>query len=220
MLMETLTYNDVMYYKKLSYKPTENIKKIFSENVGLLQKRKPVENEAIMKLNKLSNENINDVIPEITSGLSTKKIIEDFVNILFNKAINEQIYVNLYCKLCKGLYPFYIEENENKIYIRNVILGRCHKEFTNVVNGNYNLTTGIGIIEFLCELYNVNFINNKIINECFNSLVTMIKNNKKNGIDLLCLFIKKINKNEEFKEKIPILDIELSNIDKLKLEII
>jgi hypothetical protein len=219
--MEILTYNKVMYYKKLNYEPTENIRKIFSENIGTLQKIKPVENELIIKLNKLSNDNIDKSINDIISiGFETKKQIDDFVKILYNKAIHEQIYVNLYSKLSKALYPLYIEENGNKIYIRNILLGYCHKEFMNVINGNYNIERSDGIIGFLCGLYNIGFINNKIINECFNSIMSMVTNHKANGIELLCLFVKRINKNEEFKEIIKTSNIEFSNIDKLKLEII
>jgi hypothetical protein len=153
-----------------------------------------------MLLNKLTNDNFNLVSEEIkTLPYITREHIYILAEKIVIKSISENFYSSMYAKLCSLLYPYFIIENDNKVYFRNILLIICQNLFDKLTDPEYyeNLDSEnkiiseslsnnnnikiTGLINFIAELLNANIININIVHKCYSVLLDNIKNN---SIDL------------------------------------
>lgn len=124
------------------------------------------------KLNKLSEENFDKISLEIQEiDVNNEKMMVELVNTIFNKAITEKMYIHVYVKLCLSMIKFYIiDKYENKnIYFKEKLLNTVQLAFSNILKENDK--SGVYVMIFIGELYNIGILNDKIIITCLNSLI-------------------------------------------------
>lgn len=179
-------------------------------NSWMLQnKLKQTENDKLESefrgiLNKLSNGNFNELAKELVSlDIKKKEQLVTLVNAIFMKAITEPRFCDMYAKLSKELASYYIEEEDNKVYFRELLINKCQMMFTESISiskdtNNTTLKTKeqvIGCITFIGELYNNELLTDKVIFSCFKILFVKVGTNKEYIIDSLCTLIKVVGKN-------------------------
>ena len=119
--------------------------------------------------------------------LSNKEVIDNeyiLIKIIVEKAITEKRFVNLYAKLCYELYNILNDKIYNEINFKNILMEECKLKFSElnyINNGNNDNNTNsdnninlndekyfqikknfLGIIDFICELINVNILQPEI----------------------------------------------------------
>ena len=149
-------------------------------------------------LNKLNKDNFDKLSSDIQNiNITTKEQLEELSNLILNKAISEQIYSNLYAKLCYNLLATYVEEDK-RYYFRDYLLNKCQQLFIHYSSkpetdeSTIPKMNVIGCMKFIGELYNVKIISDKIMNSCFDSLVKKLPNiNTKciYNIDSICIML-------------------------------
>lgn len=161
-------------------------------------------------LNKLSAANFNELANEFVQlNIKSKDHLMSLVDTIFKKAIIETKFNEIYAKLCYELASYYIEEeNNNKVYFRELLLNKCQhmfEECTNIKNlddskSDIFKSKGqiIGCIKFIGELYNINLLTNKVIYSCFLILLSKITNENIYTIDSICTLMQTIN--DKFRE--------------------
>ena len=170
-------------------KETEIAEKFIKElNKKMLENNK--QNNIIGMLNILTMDNLNDVLNKILTLitrnednfiLSDEEIIKNeyiLVKAIINKAVMEIRFVNLYAKLSKELYHKLNNVSYNKENFKTIIIEECKIKF-NELNKNEVVFKNrvislddeeiilikksfIGNIDFICELINVEFLEEDI----------------------------------------------------------
>lgn len=194
----TIKYKDnvkTKYHKKKSWKKNKKI--------WILEKNKnksPTEiiiSQYIDILNKLNENNFPKLTKELVQiNITSIQQLQHLVNEILKKALSEPAFSSLYAKLCKYLISSYIEENDQKIFFRELLLNNiqslfliCIKIETEKDLEQSLFVSGKQMVEcvhFIGELYNNNMITSTIINGCFNCLITSIKQKKIYSISLIC----------------------------------
>lgn len=179
-------------------------------------------------LNKLSESNFNELAKELINlQIINKEHLIKLVELIVLKAIGEIKFSKIYAKLSKKLISYYVEENDKKIYFRELLINKCQQLFDgstsldknieeSQIDKNFNLKEEIlGSIIFIGELYNQEILTNKIIYNCLFTLFTKINLNKAYIIDSLCTLIKIVGK-EFFKKNPKEAIICIEKLEKLK----
>ena len=141
-------------------------------------------------LNKLNKDNFDKMVTDIQNiDITMKEQLEELSELILNKSICEQIYSNLYAKLCFTLLPNCIEEGEKKYYFRDYLLNKCQKKFTLFTmtacseETSIPKATVIGTMKFIGELYNVKIIPDQIMRMCLDKLLSKLDNKKSTIFD-------------------------------------
>ena len=158
-------------------------------------------------LNKISESNFNELANDfIQLEIKTKDNLIALVDIIFKKAIVESKFNDVYAKLCYELASYYIEQEGDKIYFRELLLNKCQQMFEESVSLNKDLEEEenetfkfkehvLGCVKFIGELYNINLLTNKIIYSCFLILISKINLGKAYSIDCICALMETVGKN-------------------------
>lgn len=189
-------------------------------------------------LNKLSNNNFDDIASEIRDLPYVKR--KHFFHLcekIVLKGVNESNHADTYSKLCSSLIPYYIKEQykdennkvmEREIYFRTALMIICQEMFEELVTGkkkqssSYERSTEYsklkisGLCKFLAELYNNNVLNDKVIEQCFNTLFSQLKANGDFYEAMSILMINIINKLNKSNNRL--YNNMISNLDVLRYE--
>ena len=168
------------YIKELKKKMEQN--SIKNDIICLLNKL------TVDNINTILNKIINLIIKENEDNqkmLSDKDIIDNeyiLIKVIVDKAITEKRFVNLYARLCFELYNKLIDKTYNEINFKNILMEECKIKFIEINNINNNNDENInnininvddekydlikkrflGNIDFICELINVNILQQDI----------------------------------------------------------
>uniref|UniRef100_A0A914Q581 MIF4G domain-containing protein n=1 Tax=Panagrolaimus davidi TaxID=227884 RepID=A0A914Q581_9BILA len=138
-------------------------------------------------LNKLSTKKFDTLVQDLTEIdlWYDKETFVEMISVIFEQAIQSPVYVSLYADLCLK-----IQQNENDLYKAETWFHRelVHKlqRMVEVVNGDFNAEIEnedlfmkmkkkrdlIGLIRFISQLFRVNLVNFKILENC---LVTYLR---------------------------------------------
>lgn len=165
-------------------------------------------------LNKMTESNFDELAQELISlGIKREQHVIELVNIIFQKAISENKFCSIYAKLAKTLSSYYIEDEEKKIYFREVLINKSQKMFMECISIDRDLEymkekkifkfkeQVIGCINFIGELYNHELLTNKIIYSCFLTILIKLNLKKAYIIDILCSLMKTVH--PEFLNRAP-----------------
>ncbi len=156
-------------------------------------------------LNKLSKDNFEKLVADILNiNITTKEQLEELSNIIFIKAVGEQIYSNLYAKLCYNLLNCCVkleitntnnEPQTKKYYFREYLLNKCQKMFLHYISLpasdeiNTSKASATGCMKFIGELYNAQVITDKILISCLEALYKKIPTKCLYNIDSICVLL-------------------------------
>ena len=184
----------------------------------------PKKNDIICLLNILTVDNLKIILNKIVDLilknseelLSEKYIIENeyiLVKIIVDKSITEKRFVNLYAQLCYELYIKLNDKIYNNINFKNILIEECKVKFNllnNLENDDINRDDEklfiikkkfLGNIDFICELVNVDILNQDIgfiyLDELFkkyNSLKENEKFKKELFLEAIVNFLSKFGK--------------------------
>lgn len=175
-------------------------------------------------LNKLSNNNFDFISKEIKKlSYTTKKHIYKLAESIILKSIYEITFCDIYAKLCHILSNnIEINITNEKINFQIVLIKLCQDIFEEIMgikqtkiqyetsyirSTDYSKLSLAGLMKFIGEIYNNDFINDKILSQCFEIMYNMIiiKNDKDIYFDAINTLIKTI-----------IVKLKKSNIDLYK----
>ncbi len=194
------------YRNKSNWKKPE--KKIKSTWVADAKKAKTDDEKLYLQirgiLNKLSAGNFNELANEfIQLNIRSRDHLMSLVDIIFKKAIVESKFNEIYAKLCYELASYYIEDNDDKVYFRELLLNKCQQMFEESANikslaGTVTETFRskeqiIGCIKFIGELYNVNLLTNKVVYSCFLILLSKVSPGNAYTIDCICTLMQTVS---------------------------
>lgn len=148
-------------------------------------------------LNRISDKNFDENCDELMNiEVKSKKNLDDYVEVVFIKAIREHSFSKLYARLCRRLVGCYIEEDDKKIYFRDLLINRCQNMFersTSVKNDFIDQEdlfkakeNVLGCMNFIGELYNRDLLTDKIIYTCFYMLNNKLPHKYMYTVDSLC----------------------------------
>jgi translation initiation factor 4G len=202
------------YRNKSNWKKPE--KKIKSTWVTDAKKDKTDDEKLYLQirgiLNKLSASNFNELANEfIQLNIRSRDHLMSLVDIIFKKAIVESKFNEIYAKLCYELASYYIEDNDDKVYFRELLLNKCQQMFeesANIKILDRSVTVPVtvpvietfkskeqitGCIKFIGELYNINLLTNKVVYSCFLILLSKVSPGNMYTIDCICTLMQTIN---------------------------
>ena len=175
-------------------------------------------------LNKLSESNFDELAKElINQEIKKQSHLITLVEFIFSKAISETNFCDTYAKLSKELSLYYIEEEEKRIFFREILINKCQIMFMETISIDTDSPGGslknreqiLGCISFIGHLYNNDLLTKKIIYNCFQLLFLKVNLNKAYIIDSLCLLLNTVGLN--FSKKCPEeTEICFFKLDKLK----
>jgi hypothetical protein len=154
-------------------------------------------------LNKLSESNFDLLLNKLMNmNVKTKSQIIYIVDLIYKKAILENTFLGLYGTLCKELSNTFIEEDNEKLYFKCLLIDKCQENFNIILDPSHKYYPLIevrkkvlGCIEFIGELYNQSIINCNVIIVILRLLFSKVTNKINNNeyiIEIICFFFMKI----------------------------
>lgn len=128
-------------------------------------------------LNKISESNYETLLTELKNvNITNYYQLDKMVDIIFEKAVLEMTYTTLYAKICKEFIPYYVQEEDKKIYFRSILVELCKKTLSKYFNVTEKLPIDreaphlhrlLGCVGFTGELFNIGLIPDEIIYKIF-----------------------------------------------------
>jgi len=142
-------------------------------------------NKIRSNLNKVNNKMLIDnqdnklhvIIDELTSLQYTNlNHFQKLSTMILEKTISENKFTLIYAKLCKELFPYYIENDNETIYFRQVLISQCQSWFAKFMAESEKTPKEklVGLASFISHLYNNKLISSLAIKKCFDDMVAEI----------------------------------------------
>ena len=156
---------------------------------GTLTENEKLVTEINDLLNKLNKSNFDTIYESIIKlQLLCRDNMIKLVDRVIDGAITNNLYIDIYVKLCYKLMTFYITDLGEKIHFRDVLLTKIQETFAKYTTNDTTIEKNdlLGICKFIGNLYNNNVILNCVIEMCFITLYPNAVNKVANSIEAIC----------------------------------
>ncbi len=187
-------YNNKAKPKWLSREEQDDDQKLFSAITGLL--------------NKINESNFDELIQDlINMEITTRDHMVNLVDVILRKSIGESKFSDTYALLCKKMANYYIDDNDDRVHFREILVTRCQRMFEEAVSLDKALEEDLsfdsdsifqhkeqimGCITFIGMLYNRGLLVSRIIDSCFTMLIMNTDLNKAYTIESITTLMRTV----------------------------
>ena len=171
-------------------------------------------NDLLNKLNKSNFDSISDSVLKLQ--LTCRNHMDKLVIRVIDGAIANNLYIDVFAKLCHKLSQFYIIENGEKVHFRDILKTKVQDKFEKYTKNDMTIDKNnlFGICKLIGYLYINGMLTNCIVEMCFINLYPGAINRITNMVEAMCILMEIIGK-YFYKKDASKADIFFTRIEKI-----